>query len=158
MPRLENAQVFPSLQLPSVGGGTLSLPDDLADHYAVVLTYRGAWCPSCNAQLSAFARAQDKLDAADIKVIAFSVDDEEATSNLVEKRKLNFPVGYGADPDDTAATLGCYLNDEPRYLQPSGFVLAPDGTVIVAVYSSGAIGRLMPEEVIGMVNHVKDAA
>ncbi len=30
MPRLENGDKFPSLQLPLVGGDTVSLPDDLA--------------------------------------------------------------------------------------------------------------------------------
>jgi len=44
---------------PAVGGGTISLPDDLADSYGVVLIYRGSWCPYCNAQLAAFSRARD---------------------------------------------------------------------------------------------------
>lgn len=46
MPRLENGQTFPSLQLPSVGASTLSLPDDLVGNFGVVLVYRGAWCPT----------------------------------------------------------------------------------------------------------------
>ena len=31
MPRLHNGQPFPPLKVPAVGGGTISLPDDLAD-------------------------------------------------------------------------------------------------------------------------------
>ena len=42
-----------------------------------------------------------------------------------------------------------------RYLQSTGFVLAPDGSVVTAVYSSGAIGRLLPDEVVGLVKHVR---
>ena len=34
-------------------------------------------------------------------------------------------------------------------------VLAPDGTVLNAVYSSGPIGRLVAEDVIGMVTYLK---
>ena len=30
-----------------------------------------------------------------------------------------------------------------------------DGDVIVSVYSSGAIGRLLPEDVAGLVNYLK---
>jgi peroxiredoxin len=156
MPRLENGQPFPSLQLPLVGGGTLSLPEDLAGEFGVVLIYRGAWCPYCNGQLAAFSHAKADLDAAGIKVVAFSVDDEQASTELVEKRRLNFPVAYGADADEVAATLGAYVNDEPRHLQSTGFVLAPDGTVVTALYSSGAIGRLVPEDVIGLVRYAKD--
>lgn len=156
MTRLENGQTFPSLQLPRVGGGTVSLPEDLAGSFGVVLVYRGAWCPYCNAQLAAFSRAQDSLDGTGIKVVALSVDDEATSSELVDKRRLSFPVAHSADADAVAATLGCYVNAEPRYLQSTGFVLAPDGTVVTAVYSSGAIGRLVPEDVVGLVRHAKD--
>ncbi len=54
-----------------------------------------------------------------------------------------------------AAATGAYVNDDPRYLQSTGFVLAPDGTVVTAVYSSGPIGRLVPEDVVGLVTYVK---
>ncbi|MFL6098295.1 MAG: peroxiredoxin family protein [Blastococcus sp.] len=155
MPRLQNGQPFPSLQLPLVGGGTLSLPDDLAGHYGVVLIYRGSWCPYCNAQLSSFARAKETLEAEDIKVVAFSVDDEATTAELVAKRRLTFPVAHSADADKVADILGAYVNDNPRYLQSTGFVLNPDGKVLTAVYSSGAIGRLVPDDVVGHVRYVK---
>ena len=158
MPRLANGRSFPSLQVPRVGGGTLSLPEALAGSFGVVLIYRGAWCPYCNAQLSAFRRAGASLEGAGVKVVALSVDDEPTTAALVDKLHLGFPVGHSADADQVAEQLGSYVNDEPRYLQSTGFVLAPDGTVVTAVYSSGAIGRLMPEDVVGLVTYLKDHA
>lgn len=156
MPRLENGQTFPSLALPQVGGGTLSLPQDLAGSYGVVLVYRGAWCPYCNAQLAAFRRAAESLQAAGAKVAVLSVDDEQTSAALVEKLHLDFPVGHSADADQIAGELGCYVNDEPHYLQSTGFVLAPDSTVLTAVYSSGAIGRLMPDDVVGLVTYLRE--
>jgi peroxiredoxin len=158
MTRLENGQTFPSLQLPQVGGGTVSLPGDLAGDFGVVLVYRGAWCPYCNAQLAAFSRAKDALDEAGARVVALSVDDEQTSSALAEKLRLSFPLAYGADADVVAGAVGSYVNDEPRYLQSTGFVLAPDGTVVTAVYSSGAIGRLLPDDVVGLVKYAKQHA
>jgi len=38
------------------------------------------------------------------------------------------------------------------------FVLDPRGTVLVSVYSSGAIGRLVPEDVAGLVSYVRERA
>jgi hypothetical protein len=32
----------------------------------------------------------------------------------------------------------------------------PEGRVIVSVYSSGAIGRLVPEDVIGLIKYVRE--
>jgi peroxiredoxin len=157
MPRLENGQTFPTLRLPLVGGSELSLPQAVAGSFAVVLVYRGAWCPYCNAQLRAFTRAEESLEGAGIKVVALSVDDEQTSTELVEKLRLNFPVAHSADPDEVATTLGSY-DDEPRYLQSTGFVLAPDGTVVTALYSSGAIGRLLPEDVVGLVRYIREHA
>ena len=158
MTRLENGQPFPALQLQRVGGGTLSLPEELSGSFGVVLLYRGSWCPYCNAQLAAFRRAQDALDAAGIKVVALSVDDETTSAAVAEKLRITFPLGHSADADQVAAATGAYVNDDPRYLQSTGFVLAPDGTVVTAVYSSGAIGRLLPDDVVGLVQYIQQHA
>jgi peroxiredoxin len=155
MTRLENGQRFPSLQLPKVGGGTVALPDDLAGDFGVVLVYRGSWCPYCNAQLASFSRASAALEQAGARVVALSVDDEATSTALADKLRLSFPLAHSADADLVAKTIGSYVNDEPRYLQSTGFVLAPDGTVVTAVYSSGAIGRLLPDDVVGLVKYAK---
>ncbi len=153
--RLGNGDVFPLLQLAAVGGGTISLPADLAGSFGVVLVYRGSWCPYCNAQLAAFGRAEDKLVEVGAKVVALSVDDEATSTALVAKHHLGFPVGHSADADAVAAATGAFTNTDPHHLQSTGFVLAPDGTVLTAVYSSGAIGRLVPDDVVGLLSYVQ---
>jgi hypothetical protein len=40
---LDSGDLFPNLELGKVGGGTLSLPGDLAGDWGVVLLYRGQW-------------------------------------------------------------------------------------------------------------------
>lgn len=44
---------------------------------------------------------------------------------------------------------------DPAHLQSTGFVLGPHGNVIVSMYASGAVGRLLPEEVAGLVDYLK---
>jgi hypothetical protein len=44
------------------------------------------------------------------------------------------------------------------YLQSTGFVLDPAGKVVVSVYSSGAIGRLVPDDAAGLVFYVREHA
>jgi peroxiredoxin len=155
---LQNGQLFPSLDIRAVGGGTIKIPQSLRGSYGVVLFYRGAWCPYCQAQLGGFQRAREKLVQAGIKVVALSVDDEATTVGTIEKYKLRFPVGLSADVDQVAALTGAYTNEAPRYLQSTGFLLDPDGRVLNAVYSSGPIGRLVPEDVIGMVTYLNSKA
>jgi peroxiredoxin len=156
--RLSNGDTFPSLTLDVVGGEPLSLPDDLAGSFGVVLFYRGAWCPYCNAQLAGFARASGSFAELGIKVAALSVDDQATSAQLVDKLGLPFPVGYGANADAIAGLTGAYVNQAPHHLQTTGFVLDPNGRVITAVYSSGAIGRLVADDVVGFIRYLKSHA
>ncbi|MBX3607649.1 MAG: peroxiredoxin family protein [Piscinibacter sp.] len=155
MPLLSNGDTFPELAIETVDGRRLVLPDALRGAFGVVLIYRGAWCPYCNAQLAGFARAAATFDELGIKVASLSVDDRATASALVEKLRLPFPVGHSADADQVAALTGAYVNRQPHHLQTTGFVLDRDGKVITAVYSSGAIGRLTAEDVAGFVRYVK---
>jgi len=158
MPLLSPGDPFPQLALTTVDGTVVTLPEDLAGSYGVVLIYRGSWCPYCNAQLRAFERAGDALARAEVRVVALSVDDRDTTAALIHKHGLTFPIGYGADARAVAGLTGAFVNEDPQYLQSTGFVLDPDGRVVVSVYSSGAIGRLLPEDVTGLVRHIRDAA
>ncbi len=106
MSRLNYGQPFPTLDVPAIGGGTMSLPGDLAGSYGVILIYRGSWCPYCNAQLAAFSRALDTLSELSVKVVALSVDDEDTSAALVAQRRLRFPVGHSADADKVATSTG----------------------------------------------------
>ena len=149
---------FSALTVARIGGGTLRLPDDLAGHFGVILFYRGSWCPYCNAQLSAFQHSLDRLTDIGARVAALSVDDESTTQDLIARHGLRFAVGHSADARAIAAATGAFVNDDPVYLQSTGFVLDPGGRVVVSVYSSGAIGRLVPGDVIGLVGYLREHA
>ena len=156
MTLLHPGEKFPQVAVTPTDGAAFALPDALAGHFGVVLFYRGAWCPYCNAQLRAFQRAADSLAEVDARVVALSVDDEATTRELVAKLGLTFPVGHSADARAVAEATGAFVNPDPMFLQSTGFVLDPTGRVVVSVYSSGAIGRLIPEDVIGMIRYIRD--
>ena len=100
----------------------------------------------------------DSLADADISVVALSVDDEATTRDLIARHGLRFPVGHSADAAAIARATGAFVNPGPPYLQSTGFVLDPGGRVIVSVYSSGAIGRLIPQDVAGLVGYLREHA
>jgi peroxiredoxin len=138
--------------------GPVRVPEDLQGDHSVILLFRGSWCPYCVSQLRAFQRAHERLRQDRIAVVAMSVDDRATTEDLVREHGLMFPVGYGVDALEVAAATGAFLNEHPRYLQSTGFVLDPDARVVISVYSSGAIGRLVPEDVLGLVRYRLQAA
>jgi peroxiredoxin len=152
--RLRNGDRFPDLSVTTVGGGELVLPRDVEGSYSVVLFYRGAWCPYCAAQLAAFARARESLRSSGVEIVALSVDEEAVSAALVDKLRLNFPIGFGVKADAISAATGAYVAEDAAYLQSTGFVLDKRGRVLIAVYSSGAIGRLVPDDVAGFVRYL----
>jgi peroxiredoxin len=156
VPLLNPGDKFPDLEVNLAGSSPIRLPDTFAGQFGVVLFFRGSWCPYCNAQLRAFQRAHGSLHSLGASVAALSVDDEPTTKEVVDKLGLEFPVGHSADPDSISEATGAFVNPDPRYIQSTGFVVAPDGTVVVSVYSSGAIGRLVPEDVVGMIKYIRD--
>ena len=158
MPLLNPGDPFPRMTISTIDDQALTTPDAFAGSYAAVLFYRGAWCPYRKAQLRAFERAGEALADAGVRVAALSVDDEETTATLVARYKLTFPVGYGADAAAVAELTGAFVNPDPVYLQTTGFVLDPAGNVVVSVYSSGAIGRLVPDDVTGLVRYLRQHA
>src|SRR5262245_48377720 len=113
---LQNGDAFPNIVVDAVGGGRISLPEDLGGSYGVVLIYRGSWCPYCNVQLSGFARTADSLAEIGIKVAAMSVDDGTTSTGLVERLGIRFPVGHSVNADSIAAVTGAYVNASPKFL------------------------------------------
>lgn len=147
---------FPTFTFDQAGGGSFTVPDVFDGGFRIVLFYRGSWCPYCNAQLRAFQRASDRLAEVDTQVVAVSVDDAPTTTALIAKHGLTFPVGHSADADAVSAATGAVVDPAGGYLQSTGFVLDPAGRVVVSVYSSGAIGRLLPDDVVGLIRYVRE--
>lgn len=86
------------------------------------------------------------------------MDDREKSEALVEKHKLGFPVAYGANARAVSAATGAFVNEDPVCLQATGFILNPEGRIVTAVYSTRAIGRLLPDDVLGLVRYIKSSA
>jgi peroxiredoxin len=156
---LDAGDTFPGLELTLTDGTRLRLPADLTRPFNVILVNRGAWCPYCSAQLKAFQAGLAKLTQEGIGVVSFSTDTREMASAVVAENKLEFPVGYGVDVHAAAEALGVYYEPQPAHTAPhlhsAGFVLGPGARVLNAVYSSGAIGRLVWQDVLGLVQYIK---
>jgi peroxiredoxin len=108
--------------------------------------------------LAAFDRAQDKLTQDGIAVVGASVDPADKAGETVRELALTIPIGYGLPLKETAAKLGAFYEERRGILHATGFVIRPDRTIAVAQYSSGPIGRLVWQDVLGLVQFVKKQA
>ena len=153
---LPNGSPFPQLSLPTRQGRELLLPAAMHGSYGVVLVYRGAWCPYCVGQLRSFTRRDELLKAEGITTVALSADSRTTAQQTVQDLDVPFPVGCEADVPQVAKALECYTDPDVTFFQSTGFVLHPDGAILLALYSSGPIGRLGPADVLSFVSRHRD--
>lgn len=158
MPLLHPGDTFPTFDVNLVGDDSLNLPEALAGGFGVVLFNRGSWCPYCTAQMRGFQRVASDLSDLGATVVSLSIDDEATAAEMVDKHKLTFSVGHSADAHQLSELTGAFVNPEPAFLQATGFLLDPEGKVLLSAYSSGAIGRITGEDTVGMIRHVKEQA
>ena len=88
-------------------------------------------------------------------MIAASADPIDKATETVKEHAIGFPVGYGLPLRETAATYGAFYEEKRGFLQATGFVVKPDRTIAVSQYSSGPIGRLVWQDVLGLVQFYK---
>ncbi len=97
----------------------------------------------------------DDFKAENMGILAGSVDALPEAQKTVKELGLTFAVAHSLDLDDIGRRLGGFIQSEKRYLQPSGFLIRPAGTIEIASYSSGPIGRLKAADVLALTRYYK---
>jgi peroxiredoxin len=89
--------------------------------------------------LAGFENALPELRALNADVVAASVDPIDKANEVAAE--VSFPVGYGVTRAD-AETLDSWWEERRSIIQPSEFIVGPNGNVLVASYSDGPLGRI----------------
>jgi peroxiredoxin len=99
--------------------------------------------------LAGFEQHKSELEQLGVKVVAASVDPIDKARLVADE--VSFPIGYGVTRA-MADQLGSWWEERRSIIQPSEFLVAADGKVRAATYSSGPIGRVHPADVVRLVN------
>ena len=87
-----------------------------------------------------------------IDVIAASADTEEDVQAMVNKFYLTFPVAHDVT-EEIAKSIGAWWEDERGINQPSEFITMKGEKILSTTYSSGPIGRIDPDLVLGFIKY-----
>lgn len=127
-------------RLLDVHGAETTLSAAIGEKPAVLVFYRGAWCPYCNIALRTYqAELIDELDARGVGLIAVSPQKPDGSLTMQEKHGLRFAVL--SDPDNTL------LRDARILTAPSPEARAAQlelGLDLEAVNASGTTTLPMP--------------
>jgi peroxiredoxin len=87
----------PDPQVADGDGQPVKLLSGAGPRGALLVFYRGGWCPFCNAQIHALTRAFDEFRRRGVSPIAISVDRPEEAARTRASYSIPFPVL--SDPD-----------------------------------------------------------
>lgn len=148
MPR----QPVPSLELPTVGGGTWRLADQKPKSFTMIVFYRGRHCPICSMYLGDLNSKADQFAEKGVSILVASTDSEDRAADAKKEWKLDkLTVGYGLSLDK-AREWGLYLStsrgktsigiEEPAlFNEPGVFLIKPDGTLYYVATQSMPFAR-----------------
>ena len=76
----------------------------------------------------------------------------------MNKLGITYAVAYGMDLEATCEKTGAFYEKDKKFIQPTCFLIRPNKTVEIAVYSSGPIGRFVALDVLSVVKFYKSRA
>jgi alkyl hydroperoxide reductase subunit AhpC len=91
-------------------------------------------------------------------VVALSVDQIEGAQKTNQERSISFPIAFGVNGAEFAAQTGAFYDANKGFLQAAGFVLEPEGSVVAALYSTGAVGRYTAADLLRLIDYLEKKA
>lgn len=147
---LEVDETIPRVNLVNSSGQETDLRNLISEKPALLIFYRGGWCPYCNAHLSKLVEIEEELYNLGIQIIAISPDQPSYLNESTEEHELGyrllsdsnmdaakkFGLAYKVDPEtvtrykennmDIAARSG---NDHSLLPVPAAFLIDTDGII-----------------------------
>ncbi len=130
--------------LPDATGQTRTLDDLTANGPAVIVFYRGGWCPYCNLTLRTYQRdLLPQLRAHSARLVAISPETPDASLSTQEKAELTYTVlsdtgarlasavGITFDPSDEGLAAQRTLGVDIRTTRADGGTMLPMPTVLI---------------------------
>lgn len=168
-------EIAPDFNLPDLHGRRVALTDLLKTGPAVLVFYRGGWCPYCNLQLRAFHRVMPRIRAAAASLVAISPQSLDRMESTAIQEELSFPllsdVGnrtarlFGLAWQIPAEIVALYagrgidftvLNGTARPELPlaASFVVSTDGIVRLAQVDIDFRQRADPEDIVSELDRL----
>lgn len=93
----------PTLALQDVDGKSRPLGQVLDGKPALLVFYRGGWCPFCNLQLSELRQLEPELKAQEVQLLAISPDNPAHLRKLLDQTQLGYTLLSDADASAISA-------------------------------------------------------
>lgn len=166
---IKQGEIAPEVSLKTADGKDIKLTDLFGQKGAVVIFYRGGWCPFCNKHLQSVQKISAKLNDAGYPVLAISPETLDHLKETANKDKLTYQLlsdptgaairafGLAYKVDDTLkAQLAKYNLDltawnaqpAPELPVPALLVLDKTGKVLFIHFDPDYTKRLSNDDIL----------
>lgn len=170
---------LPNVSVKATDGSAVKLREAVKTKPAVLIFYRGGWCPFCTRHLMALNEVEKDLTDAGFKILAISPDQPAKLAETPDREKLSYTLlsdssmeaakAFGITfkvPDDLVAK---YKSDyqidleaasgETHHLlpHPAVFIVDQAGVIRFAHVNPDYKTRLDPAEILKAVRGIKSA-
>ena len=110
---IKNSEEVPSSAIYDVKGGKVDLKDYIGDRPAVVVFYRGGWCPYCTRHLSALQESKSEINELGFELIAITPDNFNKLDSSIVRGDVDFTLFSDKEADAiNKFGIGWEINDE----------------------------------------------
>ena len=102
---IKNSEEVPEATVYSIEGKELNLKDYVGEKSAVIVFYRGGWCPYCMRHLSALQEIKSDIDRMGYELIAIAPDDFSNLDKTIENSK---GIDYTLISDKNANAINAF--------------------------------------------------
>ncbi|HET7481069.1 MAG TPA: peroxiredoxin family protein [Rubrobacteraceae bacterium] len=154
MAEISVGEKAPTFELPDQTGYPWNLSGQLELGPAMLVFYRGDWCPYCNGQLASLARGFERFARYNTEVAAISVDPPEHSLALSNKLLLPFPVL--TDPKGELAKRYGLWDAKEGVAVPATVLIDRTGEVAYLYAGKDFADRPAEEEVLSVLKRLKN--
>ncbi len=167
------SEKVPDIDIVTLEGEKISLMDIVSDKSAVVIFYRGGWCPYCNSHLSEVSLIESEILDLGYQIVAISPDAPNRQSQTINEVKLNYQLYSDADgklmremgiafkaPERYSDRLSDYsdgLNDGVLPV-PSVFVVDQEGIILFEYISPDYRQRISADLLLAVLESLENTS
>lgn len=118
---LKVGDALPGVSVNDADGKSVKLSKYHADGPAVIVFFRGSWCPICTKHFQDLIKAQPAIAKSRAQIVAISPDTVENTRANTEKLKIPFPLLSDSDLAATKAFGLAFQVDDVTITKYKGF-------------------------------------
>lgn len=118
---LKAGDALPEVSVKDAAGKSVKLRSYHTDGPAVIVFFRGSWCPICTKHFQDLIKAHPEMAKSGAQVVAISPDTVENTRGNTEKLKIPFPLLSDSDLAATKAFGLAFQVDDATITKYKGF-------------------------------------